>query len=95
MEYEDLECRPSTSGTGADGVTLKLTHMDRYLHGPTPQTVTQYHTNADIINATKDFTQEMMAWNSNLPQVDQIGNVKAKTKDNHHLPSLLAYKTRV
>ncbi|XP_059154425.1 general transcription factor IIH subunit 1-like [Physella acuta] len=44
LEYEDLDNKDA-----AEGVTLRLTHMDRYLHGPTPATSSFSHDNRDVM----------------------------------------------
>ena len=67
IEYEDLD--KDAGNSSSDGPALRLTHMDRYLHGPTPVQATQYHTSADILLACQAVTQEMMAWSPKLPQV--------------------------
>ena len=71
IEYEDLDSQSEASSSTSNGPALKLTNMDRYLHGPTPVTATQYHTSADILLACQAVTQEMMAWNPKLPQVGE------------------------
>ncbi len=65
LEYEDLAATISTSSDPA----LNLTHMDRYLHGPTPVTATQYNTTQDILNACHIVQQQVHTWQPNLTQV--------------------------
>ncbi|CAL1548138.1 unnamed protein product [Lymnaea stagnalis] len=43
LVYEDLD-----NGPTQEGVTLRLTHMDRYLHGPTPATSSSSHMDSSV-----------------------------------------------
>ncbi|KAI0213338.1 General transcription factor IIH subunit 1 [Lamellibrachia satsuma] len=65
VEYVDLA--PSSSSGSAPG--LRLTRLDRYLHGPTVVTTAQYHTNDDVLRASRTVVQEMLSWQPQLTQV--------------------------
>ena len=65
MEYVDLA--PSSSSGSAPA--LRLTRLDRYLHGPTVVTTAQYHTNDDVLRASRTVVQEMLSWQPQLTQV--------------------------
>jgi len=65
VEYTDLA---PPSGTGS-APALRLTRLDRYLHGPTVVTSAQYHTNDDVLRASRTVVQEMLSWQPQLTQV--------------------------
>ena len=60
-----------TNETEVIGSSLRLVHMDRYLHGPTPVTATHYNTGEDILHSCQAVMQEMLAWH---PQLTQVGH---------------------
>ena len=64
LEYEDLAEQEKKEGSA-----LNLTHMERYLHGPTPVTATQYTTSEDVRHASQALLQEMSLWKPILTQV--------------------------
>ena len=70
LVYEDLEDKDES-----EGVSLRLTHMDRYLHGPTPTvTSTSFvsrHSNDDVLteDAIMAVAHEVEGWASSRHQV--------------------------
>lgn len=64
MGFEDLEDAPSQQS-----VNLKLSKLERYLHGPTPLTATRYNTSEDVRTATQNVSSEVSEWYPDLSQV--------------------------
>lgn len=50
--------------------SLRLSKMERYLHGPTPVTATTYTTGQDFLQASETVTREINQWQ---PQIQQVG----------------------
>ena len=67
IQYEDLAGEEDTVSTG--GLALRLTKMDRYLHGPTPVSAIQYKTSDDVLQAHQRVMHDMLAWKPDLSQV--------------------------
>ena len=68
IQYEDLAGEEDTAeSTG--GPALRLTKMDRYLHGPTPVSAMQYKTSDDVLRAHQRVMHDMLAWKPDLSQV--------------------------
>ena len=57
------------AGASSNAPPLRLTRLDRYLHGPTVVNATQYHTNDDVLQASRTVVQEMLSWQPQLTQV--------------------------
>lgn len=64
IELDDLQ-----SNTDSQTSALTLAKMERYLHGPTPVTATQYNTSEDILQADSSVKDEMIMWSPRLTQV--------------------------
>lgn len=64
LQYDDLEETHSTNG-----VNLRLSRMERYLHGPTPVTSSRYASSEDLISATNSVSAEIDAWSPDLSHV--------------------------
>lgn len=50
-------------------MNLRLSRMERYLHGPTPATSTRYTSSQDLIVATNNVSAEIDSWNPDLTHV--------------------------
>ena len=68
IQYEDLAGEEDTAGS-TGGPALRLTKMDRYLHGPTPVSAMQYKTSDDVLRAHQRVMHDMLAWKPDLSQV--------------------------
>ena len=68
LKYEDL----GDTGSTQTGPSLRLSHMDRYLHGPTPALPTQYNTSEDVLHACQALTSEVLVWDPRLSQVNVV-----------------------
>ncbi|XP_013414327.1 general transcription factor IIH subunit 1 [Lingula anatina] len=64
IHLDDLEEEGDSSGPA-----LNLAKMERYLHGPTPITTSQYHTSEDMIQASFNTQMQVKHWIPNLTQV--------------------------
>ena len=64
MQLEDLEEKCDKKS-----VNLRLSRMERYLHGPTPMTSSRYTSSQDLIAATNNVAVEIDSWNPNLTHV--------------------------
>jgi putative SOS response-associated peptidase YedK len=64
IELEELESEKKAAVS-----TLKLTKLERYLHGPTPVVATSVETTESLIEASQSALQEMESWKSSLTQV--------------------------
>ncbi|WAR03175.1 TF2H1-like protein [Mya arenaria] len=64
LQFNDLEvteCRKT--------VNMRLSRMERYLHGPTPITSSRYTSSEDLISANNTVSAEIDSWNPNLTHV--------------------------
>ena len=66
IEYEDLASELTKVSSGP---SLRLTKMDRYLHGPTPVSATQYKTSDDVLQAHQQVMHDILAWKPDQTQV--------------------------
>ncbi|XP_064634667.1 general transcription factor IIH subunit 1-like [Lineus longissimus] len=64
IEMEDLEDEDKAATS-----TLKLTKLERYLHGPTPVVATSVETTESLMEASESALREMETWRPNLVQV--------------------------
>ncbi|KAL5006637.1 hypothetical protein ScPMuIL_015443 [Solemya velum] len=64
LGFEDLDNTESQ-----ESVNLKLSKLERYLHGPTPLMATRYNTSEDVLTATQNVSSEVSEWNLDLSQV--------------------------
>lgn len=64
IQYTDLENEKNSAAT-----SLRLTKMERYLHGPTPVSASLYSTGDDIVQAAQIVHQKIPQWVPSLPQV--------------------------
>ena len=71
IQYEDLAGEEDT-GASTGGPALRLTKMDRYLHGPTPVSAMQYKTSDDVLRAHQRVMHDMLAWKPDLSQVGHM-----------------------
>ena len=71
IQYEDLAGEEDT-GASTGGPALRLTKMDRYLHGPTPVSAMQYKTSDDVLRAHQRVMHDMLAWKADLSQVGHM-----------------------
>ena len=63
-EFEDLE-----ADREAGGVAMNLVKADRFLHGPTTFTATEYVASEEILEATSAFQRAVEAYSPSLPTV--------------------------
>lgn len=64
IQYTDLEGEKNSTAT-----SLRLTKMERYLHGPTPVSASIYSTGDEIVQAAQIIHQKMPQWVPSLPHV--------------------------
>lgn len=64
LHFDDLEETHNKSS-----VNLRLSRMERYLHGPTPVTSSRYASSEDLISATNSVSAEIDAWSPDLSHV--------------------------
>ncbi|KAH3877055.1 hypothetical protein DPMN_000911, partial [Dreissena polymorpha] len=62
--YDDLDLIETRKSTN-----LRLSRMERYLHGPTPVTSMRYTSSEDLISATNNVSAEIDSWNPDLSRV--------------------------
>ena len=63
-EFEDLE-----ADREAGGVAMNLVKADRFLHGPTTFTATEYVASEEILEATSAFQRAVETYSPSLPTV--------------------------
>ena len=52
-------------------MNLRLSRMERYLHGPTTVISSRYTSSEDVIEATSAVSEEINHWNPDLSNVSQ------------------------
>lgn len=64
LVYEDLE-----AGNGPRTAALNLSRLDRYFHGPTPVTNTDYVSNEELMQTIDNMHTEINSWSPKLTQL--------------------------
>lgn len=68
LQYDDLD-----ETENSKSINLRLSRMERYLHGPTPVISARYTSSEDVIEATSAVSSEIDHWNPDLSNV-LLGN---------------------
>lgn len=68
LQYEDLD-----ETDNSHSINLRLSRMERYLHGPTTVISARYTSSEDVIEATHAVSSEINHWNPDLSSV-LLGN---------------------
>ena len=64
LQYEDLD-----ETENSRSINLRLSRMERYLHGPTTVISARYTSSEDVIEATHAVSSEINHWNPDLSNV--------------------------
>lgn len=67
LQYDDLD-----ETENSKSINLRLSRMERYLHGPTPVISARYTSSEDVIEATSAVSSEIDHWNPDLSNVSYI-----------------------
>ena len=67
LQYEDLD-----ETDNSQSINLRLSRMERYLHGPTTVISARYTSSEDVIEATHAVSSEINHWNPDLSSVSLI-----------------------
>lgn len=67
LHYDDLD-----ETENSRSINLRLSRMERYLHGPTPAVSARYTSSEDVIEATHAVSIEINHWNPDLSNVSLL-----------------------